>query len=369
MTLPLCSLLFLKSFTQRMAKKQKRSRKAGAIGGLVFILLFIAAAFIAYSYYQKIYQSVASVDNNNQYLFVEEGWSRSDLVEHLFKEKIIIDTSSFIWVANQKKFLKPKAGKYRLENGMSNNGLVNLFRSGNQEAVQLTFNSIRTFEDLASKVGNQIAADSLELMAAFNSKDIAQQYGFNSTTFLSMFIPNTYELYWHTSAEGFIKRMAQEYKKFWNEERKSKANRLNLSQSEVAILASIVQAEQMSKPDERPKVAGLYINRLRKGIRLQSDPTLIYILGDFSIRRVHNADKKLDSPYNTYIHSGLPPGPINLPERSSLNAVLDYESHKYLYMCAKADFSGYHNFSRTLSQHNIYAAQYRRELNKRKIMR
>ena len=163
--------------------------------------------------------------------------------------------------------------------------------------------------------------------------------------------------------------MASEYKRFWNAERIAKAKQMNLSQSEVSILASIVQAEQMGHPDERPKVAGLYINRLQRGIRLQSDPTLVYALGDFSIKRVLNEHKTLNSPYNTYIHGGLPPGPINLPELSSLEAVLNYEKHNYLYMCAKADFSGYHHFAKTLSQHNVYANQYRRELNRRRIMR
>ncbi len=161
--------------------------------------------------------------------------------------------------------------------------------------------------------------------------------------------------------------MATEYKKFWTTERKAKANKLNLSQSDVAILASIVQAEQSVHSDERPIVAGLYINRLRIGMALQSDPTLVYGLGDFTIRRVLNKHKEIDSPYNTYKHRGLPPGPINLPNIKSLDAVLNYKSHNYIYMCAKEDFSGYHNFAKTYNQHLIYARKYQRELNKRKI--
>ena len=186
---------------------------------------------------------------------------------------------------------------------------------------------------------------------------------------MTMFIPNTYEVYWNTSAEEFVKRMAREYKAFWTEQRKAQAKALNLTQSEVSILASIVQAEQSEHRDERAQVAGLYINRIKKKMRLQSDPTLIYATGDFSIKRVLNKHMQLDSPYNTYMYAGLPPGPINLPEISSIDAVLDYEKHDYIYMCAKADFSGYHNFSRSFFQHNAYAKAYRNELNRRKIMK
>jgi len=182
-----------------------------------------------------------------------------------------------------------------------------------------------------------------------------------------MFIPNTYEFYWNTSAEEFFKRMAKEYKAFWTSERIAKAKKIGLSQSEVSALASIVQAEQLFHADERSRVAGLYINRLNKGMLLQSDPTLIYALGDFTIKRVLNKHKIIKSPYNTYLNTGLPPGPINLPERSSIDAVLNYEKHDYIFMCAKEDFSGYHNFAKTNRQHEIYAAKYHRELNKRRI--
>jgi UPF0755 protein len=186
---------------------------------------------------------------------------------------------------------------------------------------------------------------------------------------LSIFIPNTYQFYWNTSAEQFMERMAKEYKAFWTDERKAKAKKIGLSQTEVAVLASIVQAEQSRHHDEKPVIAGLYINRLKKGMRLESDPTLVYAHGDFSIKRVLNVHKEIDSPYNTYRNSGLPPGPINLPEISSLDAVLNYKSHEYIFMCAKEDFSGYHNFSKTYQQHCIYANKYREALNKRKIMK
>lgn len=343
--------------------------KVVKIGGVIFGLSFIIAAYIFFNYYQKVFQSNTSVSETDPYLYVYSGWSRSDLIEAMAKRGILEDTASFIWVANKKQFLTPKSGKYRLNDGMNNNDLVNLLRSGKQEPVRLTFNSIRTPQDLAGKIAQQIEADSIALIQVITSNKVAEKYGFNKNNFLTLFIPNTYEVYWDMSAEEFIQRMAKEYKRFWTVERATKAKKLKLSQSEVSILASIVQAEQLSRPSERPKVAGLYINRMRKRMRLESDPTLIFGIGDFSIKRVLNKHKEVNSPYNTYKYAGLPPGPINLPEISSIDAVLYYENHDFIFMCAKPDFTGYHDFSRTYAQHKVYADKYHRELNKRKIMK
>ena len=349
-----------------MKKKKKRKIQVGLI---LFLLGFSVALLLFYRYYQKIYQPAVQLEQAEGYYYIHSNWDFKTLVQDLYQKKIIVDTASFIWVAKQKSFTKPKAGRYQINDGMSNNQLVNLFRSGKQLPVKLSFNSLRSKQALSSRVAEQIEADSAQLMQLLEDPETASKYGFTKRTFICMFLPNTYEFYWDTQAADFIARMAKEYKRFWNQERISKAKALNLSQSEVSILASIVQAEQMAHPDERPKVAGLYINRLRRGMRLQSDPTLIYALGDFSIKRVLNRHKAVDSPYNTYKYTGLPPGPIYLPDRSSIEAVLNYQKHDYLYMCAKADFSSYHNFSKSLRQHNIYARQYQRELNRRKIMR
>jgi len=350
-----------------MARKKKKKRSP--LGVILVLIVSIASAFLGYNYFGKIFSVATSIEHKEQYFYVHSDWDRADLVTALSKQKVLQDTASFIWVADQKQFITTKPGRYLIKDNMSNNSLINLLRSGKQEPVKVIFNSIRTYEDLAGNVGKQIEADSTELLKAFNDPYQAEKYGFNSVTFFTLFIPNTYELYWNTSAGEFIERMAYEYKRFWSAEKIAKAKKLNLSQSEASILASIVQAEQMGHPEERPKVAGLYINRLRKGMRLQSDPTLIFALGDFSIKRVLNEHKLLDSRFNTYTYAGLPPGPINLPEVSSINAVLNYQDHNYIYMCAKADFSGYHNFSKTLNQHNVYANEYRRELNRRRIMR
>lgn len=349
-----------------MAKKKRKGLK---IGLLLFVVAFFVCAGIVWKYYGKIYERAVHISEEEQYLFIKTGCDRDQLINHLYLEGILKDTSSFIWLADQKKYLTPKPGRYLISDGMSNNALVNLLRSGAQVPVQLTFNTIRTAKDLAGKVGKQIEADSAQIYSMLTNVSVASKYGFNKQTFLTLFIPNTYEVYWNMSAEEFIGKMAQEYKRFWNEERLAKARKIGLSQSEVSILASIVQAEQSQHRDERPKVAGLYLNRIKKGMKLESDPTLVFAHGDFSIRRVLNKHKKIVSPYNTYKRVGLPPGPINLPEFSSLEAVLNSEKHDYIFMCAKADFSGYHDFSKTYRQHVNYANAYRRELNKRRIIK
>jgi len=336
----------------------------------LFLITIFVGAYIAYDMYQQVYQPNVTLSNTTEkYFYVHTDDEFDDIVHNLYEKGYIINRESFEFVAEKKAGFKSNIhkGRYLLADGMSNNKLVDLFRSGQTVPVKVTFNNVRTKNDLAGKLANNLECDSAEVLRLINNPEFVKKYGFNKTTILTLFLPNTYQFNWATTAEEAIQRMAKEYKKFWTVERKAKANKLNLSQSEVAVLASIVQAEQTVHSDERPKVAGLYINRLRIGMALQSDPTLVYGLGDFTIRRVLNKHKDIDSPYNTYRHKGLPPGPINLPNIKSLDAVLNYENHKYLYMCAKEDFSGYHNFAKNYNQHLIYARKYQRELNRRKI--
>ena len=196
-----------------------------------------------------------------------------------------------------------------------------------------------------------------------------QKLGLSDDNVACIFIPNTYEFYWNTSADQFVKRMLKEYQKFWNNDRKAKADKIKLNYYEVATLASIVEKEQNIKRDERPEIAGLYLNRIKKKMKLESDPTLIFALDDFTIKRVLNKDKKVDSPFNTYKHRGLPPGPICIPSINAIDAVLNASNHKYIFMCAKEDFSGYHNFAKTYAKHLLNARKYQKALNKRKIMR
>jgi peptidoglycan lytic transglycosylase G len=336
----------------------------------VFLIGILYGGYTAYNMYQRVYQPNVTLSNtNDKYFYIYSDYQFDDVVHDLYEKGYIINRESFKWVAQKKSNFKNNihSGRYLLKEGMNNNDLVDLLRSGESVPVKVTFNNVRTTEQLAGKLSKNLECDSSEVIDLLQSKEFVSKYGFNRITILTLFLPNTYQFNWSTTAEGAIERMAAEYKKFWTDERKAKAGKLNLSQSEIAILASIVQAEQSVHSDERPRVAGLYINRIRKGMLLQSDPTIIYGIGDFSIRRVLNRHKDIDTPYNTYKHTGLPPGPINLPSIKSLDAVLNYESHDYIYMCAKEDFSGYHNFAKTYSQHLVYARKYQRELNRRKI--
>jgi UPF0755 protein len=246
---------------------------------------------------------------------------------------------------------------------MGNRNAILMLRSGRQTPVKLTFNNIRLKEELAGRLTRNLEADSAKFNQLISDLEVTRQYGFDTTTIMCMFLPNTYEMYWNTSAEKLLERLYKEYNTYWTEERIQKAKSLNFTPVQVSILASIVQAEQAQKSDERPKVAGLYINRLKIGMPLQADPTLVFGLKNFGLKRILKVHIDVDSPYNTYKNTGLPPGPINLPSISSLNAVLNYEKHDYLYMCAKEDFSGYHNFASNFEDHLKNARLYQKALN------
>jgi len=337
----------------------------------IFLLILIGGGIGGYWAYLLVFQPNVKLEGKNaEYFYIHTNATFADVLKDLSEQHIIVNQASFERLAELKKYkMKVHPGRYRLHDRMSNNELINMLRAGIQEPVQITFNNIRTKEQLASRVGKRLEADSFQFLDLLNNKDFTIKYGFTKANILSIFIPNTYEMYWNTSSEEFMNRMAKEYKSFWNDKRKTQAKEINLSQSEVSVLASIVQAEQSRFNDEKAVIAGLYINRLKKGMALQSDPTLIYALGDFTINRVLNGDKDIDSPYNTYKYAGLPPGPICLPEISSLDAVLNYRKSNYIYMCAKEDFSGRHNFAETIEQHAIYAKRYREALDKHNIRR
>lgn len=352
-----------------MAKSKKSKFYRIVVAAIV--LLLAGFVIIAYDFYKKIYKPNVKLSAGQEYTFIyiPTHADFNTVLKILNEEKILADRASFEWLAEIKDYKNNvKPGRYRIKKNMNNNQLVNHLKAGLQEPVQLSLHNIRTKNQLINRVSNKLEASAEELSKLLNDNQyLTQNFGLNTYTIMTMFIPNTYEFFWNTSAEAFLKRMAEEYKKFWTEERKAKAKALNLSQSEVSILASIVQAEQQLRKDERPVIAGLYLNRLRMGMRLESDPTLIFAHGDFSIKRVYNVHKDIESPYNTYKYSGLPPGPILIPETSSVDAVLNAQKHNYIFMCAKEDFSGYHNFARTLEEHNINAARYRKELDRRGI--
>ncbi len=345
----------------------KKLKKTLLITIITLLLLIIMMSIIGKKYYDDIFLSNV---NKNTFLYISTNAGYKNVVDSLKINDVLKDIKSFEWLAKYKAYnTNIRAGRYEIKKGMSNYELVNILHAGRQKPVRVTFNNIRTKEQFAGKISQKIEADSLSIIELLNNKTLVNETGFDKFTIISMFIPNTYEFYWNTSAGDFFKRMNKEYNKFWNKNRTEKAKKIGLSLIEISTLASIVQAEQSKHNEEKPIIAGLYLNRINRGMLLQSDPTLIFASGDFSIKRVLNRHKKINSPYNTYLNTGLPPGPINMPDISSIDAVLNYKKNNYIFMCAKEDFSGYHYFSKNSRQHEIYARKYRNALNKQKIWR
>ena len=349
-------------------KRTRGANKYMRISLLVVFLGLMITVVVVFSKYQSIFTDNVEIEDEYVIFYIPTGYNYDEVWQKLDSLNILINKKSFQWVAEKKDYPEAvKPGRYKIKDGMSNNELVNMLRSGSQAPVMVVFNNIRTFQQLAGKVATYLEPDSLEFLQMFLKEETATKYGFTRETFPAMFIPNTYEMFWTSSPEAFTDRMFKEYESFW-QSREKRREKIGMSRVEVSTLASIVD-EETFVDDENRRVAGLYINRLEKGIPLQADPTLKFALGDFSRQRLINADKQIDSPYNTYKNKGLPPGPITIPSVSAIDAVLDYEKHNYLFMCARADFSGYHAFARTLKQHNANAAEYQRELNKRRIYR
>jgi len=348
--------------------RSKGARKYVRISMLVVFLGLMVTAIVVFQKYQNVFTSNVELDSEYEIFYIPTGSTYDEVKNSLEHQHLLINKKSFHWVAEKKDYASSvKAGRYKIKNGMSNNELVNMLRSGNQDPVMLVFNNIRTLDQLAGKVALYIEPDSLEILSHLIDKQLPEKYGLSRESFIGMFIPNTYEFFWNASPVDFTNRMAREYEKFW-EKRDKKLEKLEMTREEVSALAAIVDEETMHN-DENERVAGLYVNRLKQGIPLQADPTLKYALGDFSRQRILNEDKKIVSPYNTYLHRGLPPGPISIPSVSAIDGVLNYENHNYIFMCAKADFSGYHSFARNLRQHNNNATEYQKELNKRGIYR
>jgi len=335
---------------------------------IVFIAIVSAIAFFGYGFYKKLYlPNVTAKEETDNFLLIPTGSSFEELTEQLEQKNILKDIYSFKWAAEQADYpANIKAGRYRIRNGMSNKALIRLLKSGQQEPVKVVFNNIRLKEQLAGIISRQIEADSISIIGLLNDSKYLETLGYNPNNIVSLFIPNTYEFYWNTSATGFVERMQKEHQKFWNERRQTLLRRTGLTITEVSILASIVEQET-KKTDEKPVVAGVYLNRLRKDWNLEADPTLIFATRDFSAKRVLNIHKEVDSPYNTYRNPGLPPGPICIPSIASLDAVLNYKEHQYMFFCAKDDFSGYHSFARTYQEHLVNARKFQNELNRRKI--
>jgi UPF0755 protein len=342
-----------------------KSKKLISFLTIVVVIILLCILFI----YRMLFGLNLKTGGVKITLFIPNNSSYGQAIDTIKAHFTIPDPKAFNWIAEKKNYpLLVKPGRYFIENDLSYSGLINLLRSGKQTPVNVTFNNIRSLNELAGKIGKQIDADSVHIINFLSDPDNYSKDGFTKETVISVFIPNSYQLFWNTDAEGLYTRMLREYNKFWNDDRQKKADAKKLSRVEVSILASIIDDEVL-KADEKPRIAGVYLNRIRRGIPLQACPTIKFALNDWTITRVLKAYLEVDSPYNTYKHYGFPPGPIGCPTIQGIDAVLNAEKHDYLYFAAKADFSGYHNFSRTLSEHNRYAAEYQRELNKRKIYR
>lgn len=324
----------------------------------------IAAGFYLY---QKNYKGQVTPKLEDPYVYIPTGASFEEVMA-LLKEKNLIESEmSFTQTADYMKYKKDKmrSGRYEIKEGLTMVELIRHLRSGKQAPVKLVINNARLLEDVAGKVEEFVEPDSTDFMALFTDQSYLEEIGFTSETLMSLFIPNTYEVYWNSSPKSLMERMIREHKSFWNKKnRLKKAEKLDLTPVEVYTLASIIEKETLNNV-EKPRMAGVYYNRLQKGMLLQADPTAVFATRDFETPRVLNRHTRFDSPYNTYMYKGLPPGPIAMASISSIDAVLNVESHDYLYFCAKGDGTGYHNFAKSLAQHNRNARIYRQNLRKR----
>jgi len=330
---------------------------------LVLIIVLGIAGGGAYVWWAAFRNNVHA-DKADYALLIPKGADFSYVCNELEAGNVIKDMSTFKQVAEIRsypQYIKP--GRYTIPGNTGNWDLVRKLRSGDQDEMKLRFGTHWTLKEVAREIGDQLMLDGDDLYRKMEDADFLKDYGVTPKQVRGLFVPNTYFVYWTMTPEQLFKKLKRSKDDFWTAERVAKAKAKGLSKDEVLTLASIVQAETYMT-DERPTVAGLYLNRLKQGIPLQADPTVIFANGDFTIKRVLKSHLQMDSPYNTYKNKGLPPGPINNPEPSAIDGVLNAEKHKYIFMCAKADFSGYHNFARTLSEHNRNARAYQTALTK-----
>ena len=346
-----------------MEQQKKRSRKKTIIWiASIFILLLVATTTIIYN---MVFKPIEL--SETMYIYIDKNSDYEEVVDQLQEKATLPNGYIFRLLSDRMNYPNMvKTGRYAVEDGMTMPDLIRRLRSGSQAPINLTFNNIRTMESLAGRLSSQLMVDSVSILNVLNDTSVAASYGFNEQTFGAMFIPNTYEVYWDTSIESLINRMKKEYDAFWNADRRAKAEKLRLTPLEVATLASIVE-EEATYADEYPIVAGLYINRLNRGMRLEADPTVKFAVGDASLRRILFKHLEVESPYNTYKVDRLPPGPIRIPSTSAINATLSPAQHKYIFMCAKDDLSGRHNFAVTHAEHARNARAYQRALNERGI--
>ncbi len=332
----------------------------------------VAMGIFSYYVYQTIFAANTAFEEDYVYVYIETHDTYQDVLKEI--SPLLEDSNDFNIVAHKKGYDKDvDPGRYKLYKGMNNNQIVNTLRSRNLP-LSVTFNNQSRLPNLAHRISEQIEADSLGLMEVMTDREFLNKHGFTTANALNMYIPNTYEFYWNTSDIEFRERMLEEYHRFWTDTRLKKATQIGLTPNQVQVLASIVQ-EETAQVEERKRVAGVYMNRINRGMKLQADPTVLFAIKkksnnfDTIIKRVLYKDLEIQSPYNTYIHTGLPPGPIAMPDISSIEAVLNYEKHDFLFFVADPSRPGYHKFAKTLRQHNINKQEYVRWLNTQEIYR
>jgi len=329
----------------------------------IFFFLSITLSLVGCGMMGKPNTKVDPV-NEKAYVYLPTNVPMDTLLAAIQVPGAIIDFASFEKAARSTELDKKyRPGKYKLLDNMTNKQLIQLFTKGKREEVKVSFHYARTLNILAGKLTGKIEADSADFAKFWNdTANMKKLYGVDAANISAIFIPNTYNFYWSTDAKEFTDKMFKEYEKFWTDDRKAKAKKIGLTPSEVITLASIVQSEQTKYADEWPIIAKLYLNRLNSGMMLQADPTVIYAMGDFTITRVLERHLTTESPYNTYLHTGLPPGPIMVTEPGCIDAVLNPDDNDFIFMCAKEDFSGRHNFTASYSEHERNASKYRKAL-------
>ncbi len=334
---------------------------------IIVAVIVVATASIAAYLYHYLRAPKINCEGEEIYLYIDSDESIDELAEELSSMGLITHPELFKRFADLKGYSpERKPGRYEIRANCSVDGLLNMLRLGEQSPVDFTFNNIRTIEELSSVVSRYTTIDSASLMTLLTDEAFIDSLDFTKESLPAMFLPNTYKIYWNVTSREFLLRMKSEYDRFWNESRRAKAEAISLSPLEVITLASIVE-EESNLPKEFPMIAGVYLNRLKRGMMLYADPTVKYAAGDFTIRRILKKHTEIDSPYNTYKYPGLPPGPIRITSIQVIDSVLNPTQHNYLYFCAKPDMSGENNYAKTLAEHNRNAAAFHKALDERKI--
>ncbi len=334
----------------------------------ISIVLLICLAIFGYYGYQTIWGDNTNPATKSHNLFIPKGATLQTVMDSLAINDMLTSIPAFKRTALIMQFgdASIKPGRYDISQLTTNRSIIQKLRIGDQDAIDLVINNCRTTEEFCKKIAQQLPLSVSELQTYFTSEKLLNNWEIDQANLFSRILPDTYKVYWTSTPEQIAKKLDQANTSFWNKERLEKLKHLDYTKEEVITLASIVQKESNYNP-EKPRIAGVYVNRLQRGILLQADPTVVFATGKFDLRRVLNRHLAIDSPYNTYKYAGLPPGPICMPSKASIDAVLNYESHKFLYFCAKPDYSGQHDFAATLRQHNNNANRYRRWLNKQGI--